>query len=239
MSGVRFRVAARPTVPATYPPPPSTASAPRALSSLRAAATARPAFPTARAALNGLLRLMPSTLSVSSAYPALGTSSASARSPPTKLTSAPSARSASATAIAGTTWPAVPPAAITILGGPAPGVLVTARTPGDGARVRRAPAGDVEQQAHRAQQHDQRGRARGDERQRNPRQRGEAEHGVDVEQGLAQDQGGQAAGEQLGVGALGVLRGPQPGVPDHAVEEQQAADTGDTELLADHGQDEV
>ena len=45
---------------------------------------------------------------------------ASARSPPAKTTSAPSARSASAIASAGTTWPAVPPAAITILGGPAP-----------------------------------------------------------------------------------------------------------------------
>src|SRR5262249_30700445 len=46
--------------------------------------------------------------------PAPGTSSASARSRvPRKVTVAPSAQSASATAIAGTTCPAVPPAAIT------------------------------------------------------------------------------------------------------------------------------
>src|SRR3954464_10415809 len=98
---------------------------------------------------------MPSTFRRSISYPAAGTSSASARSPPTKLTSAPSARSASATAIAGTTWPAVPPAAITILGGLAPGACVTSAG-GDGLQVRRRAAlGDVEQQPHRAQQDDQ------------------------------------------------------------------------------------
>ena len=48
--------------------------------------------------------------------PAAGTSSASARWPPANETCAPSARSASATAMAGTTCPAVPPAAITIRG---------------------------------------------------------------------------------------------------------------------------
>ena len=73
----------------------------------------------ARAAFAGLVREMPSTRILSSAWPAAGTSSTSARSPPTNRTSAPSARSASATAIAGTTCPAVPPAAITTFGGSA------------------------------------------------------------------------------------------------------------------------
>ena len=50
---------------------------------------------------------------------------------------------------------------------------------------------------------------------------------------------GQAGREQLRVGALGGLRGPQPGVPDHAVEGEQAADPGQAQLLADDGEDEV
>src|SRR4051794_10647108 len=196
---MRLAAAAAPTGPATYPPPPSTASAWRCPRILRAAPTAMPARATARAAFSGFERLIPSTLSVSSSYPACGTSSASARSPPTKLTSAPSARSASATAIAGTTWPAVPPAAITIRGGSLTGVL---RAICDGYEVRGAAGGHVQQQPHRAEQHDQRRRAGGDERKRHAGQWREAEHGVDVEQGLAKDQRGDAGGEQLGVGTL-------------------------------------
>ena len=102
----------------------------------RAVPSARAALRTARAALRGFEREMPSTTIGSSGYPAAGTSSASARSPPTKETSAPSARSASATAIAGTTCPAVPPAAITILGGVAPLAVVTSRPAGQRAQVR-------------------------------------------------------------------------------------------------------
>src|SRR3954466_2136369 len=99
---------------------------------------------------------MPSTLIVSSSYPAFGTSSASARWPPTKLTSAPSARSASATAIAGTTWPAVPPAAITIRGG---SVTCLLGPFGHGSEVRGTAGRDVQQQPHPAEQHHQRRRA--------------------------------------------------------------------------------
>ena len=107
------------------------------------------------------------------------------------------------------------------------------------AQVRRAAAGDVQQQAHRAQQDDQRRRARRDERQRHAGERRESEDGVDVEQRLAQDQAGEAAGEQLRVGALRVAGGPQPRVPDHAVQAQQRADSRQPELLADHREDEV
>jgi len=108
-----------------------------------------------------------------------------------------------------------------------------------GAQLRRAAAGDIEQQAHGAEQHDQRRRAGGDERERDAGERREAEDGVDVERGLAKDQGSQAAGEELGVDALGVAGGPQPGVPDDAVQRQQRQDARQAELLADHGEDEV
>ena len=94
----------------------------------------------------------------------------------------------------------------------------------DRAQVARAAARHVEQQAHRHQQRDERRRAGRDERQRHAGQRREPEHGVDVEQRLAQDQRGQAGREQLRVRAPRGLRGPQPGVPDHAVQGEQAAD---------------
>src|SRR4051794_28770699 len=196
---MRLAAAAAPTGPATYPPPPSTASAWRCPRILRAAPTAMPARATARAAFSGFERLIPSTLRESSSYPACGTSSASARWPPTKLTSAPSARSASAMAMAGTTCPAVPPAAMTILGG---SVTLVPRSWDGVERVRVAAGGDVEQQPHRPEHDDERGGTAGDERQRDAGERREAEDGVDVEQGLAQDQRGEATGEQLGVDAL-------------------------------------
>src|SRR4051794_30222366 len=233
---MRLAAAAAPTGPATYPPPPSTASAWRCPRILRAAPTAMPARATARAAFSGFERLIPSTLRESSSYPAWGTSSASARSPPTKLTSAPSARSASATAIAGTTWPAVPPAAITIRGGSLTRVL---RPLGNRAEMRGAAGRDVQQQPHAGEQHDQRRGAGRDERQRHAGEWREAEHGIDVEQGLAQDQRGHAGGEQLGVGALGLAGGPQAGVPDHAVQAQHGQDADQAELLADDGENEV
>src|SRR3954471_24841684 len=220
-SGMRRRTAARPTGPATYPPPPITASAPWRSRIRPAARTAPAARTTARAALSGFEREMPSTRIGSNGYPAAGTSSASARSPPAKTTSAPSARSASAMAIAGTTWPAVPPAAMTILGG----ALTFGLRSRDGVeRMGVAARRDVQQQPHRAQEDDQGRRAARDERQRHAGQRRETEHGVDVEQGLAQDQGGEAAGEQLGVDALGLLGGPQSGIPDDAVQTQQGQD---------------
>src|SRR5690348_16909492 len=99
---------------------------------------------------------MPSTFSGRSSYPAAGTSSASARCPPAKTTSWPSARSASATASAGTTCPAVPPAAIT--------AFTIAGSCHD-LQLGAARGRDVEQQADAREQHDQVRRAVGDERQ--------------------------------------------------------------------------
>ena len=60
-----------------------------------------------------------------------------------------------------------------------------------------------------------------------------------LRQRLAQDQRGEAGGQQLGVGARARLGDAQPGVGDHPVEEQQAEDAGHAELLADDGEDEV
>src|SRR5205823_5385703 len=106
-------------------------------------------------------------------------------------TSAPSARSASATASAGTTCPAVPPAPITI------GVGVTRwglhhRKPLAGSR-------DVEDQADRGEHHTQIRRRIVDERQWDAGERRKAQHDEDVENSLAQDQRGEAASEQLGI----------------------------------------
>ena len=69
-----------------------------------------------------------------------------------ELDLAPAALSSRATARAGTTWPAVPPAAITIFvcvhGSIVAVVRPTPRVP-DRAHVARRSAGDVEQQPHR------------------------------------------------------------------------------------------
>ncbi len=126
---------------------------------------------------------------------------ASARSPPTNTTSAPSARSASATASAGTTCPAVPPAAITISG------ALTATARGRGPALvdrsqRLAPRSrDVEQQPDDGQHHAEVRRRVRDERQRHAGQRRDPEHDEDVEDPLAQDQRGQPGRQQLGIAA--------------------------------------
>src|SRR3954466_162098 len=110
--------------------------------------TAAPALSAARAALSGFVRLRPSTAIVRSGYPAAGTSVRSARSPPTNTTRAPSARSASATASAGTTCPDPPPAAITIVGAIAAGSCHDLEL---GAAAGR----DVQQQPHAREEHRQ------------------------------------------------------------------------------------
>ena len=110
----------------------------------------------------------------------------------------------------------------------------------DRAQVRRPAAGDVQQQPHRAQQHDQRRRAGGDERQRHAGQRREAEDGEDVQQRLAQDQRGQARRRAAS------RRRPWP--PSRcAARRRRSCRTGTSsaqipatpELLADHREDEV
>src|SRR5205085_7062508 len=115
------------------------------------------------------------------------------RSPPTNVTSAPSARSASATASAGTTCPAVPPAAIRIRGPAAvtafaPASAAPAAAAVDDLEPPRPRTRDVEQQPDRDEHHGQVRRRVGDERQGDAGQRRQPEHDEDVEGPLAQDQ---------------------------------------------------
>src|SRR5688572_8709714 len=132
-----------------------------------------------------------------------------------KLTSAPRSASASATASAGTTCPAVPPAAITTRG------TSTSRSPdGPGARAaavedakvapagrarrpgghRRRPArGDVEQQPDGREGDDEAAVAVGDEWERDAGQRREAEDREEVDRCLNQDHRRQGGGEQATV----------------------------------------
>src|SRR6185437_16248562 len=250
------------------PPPPIAAWGASSASSERAASVARAARTSPRAACKGLLRESPSTEIVRKGYPAAGTSCASARSPPMNVTLAPSARSASATASAGITCPAVPPAAITILfsalptapscrfpslgvGYSSPRRLGVARWAG-GLHLRASPlpglhsshvrgptGGDVEQQPHRRERDDQAARPVGDEGQRHPRERREPQNCEHVEQRLGDDQGRHPDSDQGTVQATGGLRGTQSCVGDQAIEKQQREHSHDSELLTDHGQDEV
>ena len=83
-------------------------------------------------------------------------------------------------------------------------------------------------------------RARRDERQRHAGERREAEDGVDVEQRLAQDQAGEAGGEQLGVDALRAF-GRSAAPRTRSCRRGTAAPQipARPELLADDGEDEV
>src|SRR5881392_1953606 len=98
----------------------------------------------------------PETANVSSSYPASGTSRASTRSgDPANVTLTPRARSSSATASAGRTCPAVPPAAIRHRS----------------SLLSRMANGDVKEHAHGRELDDEARAAVGDERKRDPRER--------------------------------------------------------------------
>src|SRR5436305_1869942 len=114
-------------------------------------------------------------------------------------TLAPWALSASATARAGTTWPAVPPAPITIRGSRTPHAFYGPQAP-------RSRLGDVEQEPYRGEHHTQVGGCVGDEWQWDAGERGEPQHDEDVEDALAQNQRGQPGGEQLGIPPSGPAR---------------------------------
>src|SRR5438270_4731450 len=143
-------------------------------------------------------------------------------------TCAPSAHSASATASAGTTWPAVPPAPITIFG------AVTNRAKPSCPWLR-----DIEQQTDRGEHDAQVRRGVGDERQRDARQGRQPQYDEDVEQALAKDQRGQSGGKELRIPPGRSPRGAQARVGDHPVQEYDAEYAQDAELLADHREDEV
>src|SRR4051794_166264 len=122
----------------------------------------------------------PAMRKASNAYPRSGTSRASTRSgDPANVTSTPRARSASATASDGATWPTVPPAAIRHLN----------------ARARSMTTGDVKEDACRQEVDDQARAAIGDEGKRDAGQRRGAQNGGEVDDRLAADEGRRPGGE--------------------------------------------
>src|SRR3990170_4851687 len=109
----------------------------------------------ARSNLNPARRGKPETAKVSSSNPASGTScDSTGPGDPAKVTVTPRSRRASATASAGRTCPAVPPAAIR-------------HTGFDDSLIH----GDVKENAHPGEEHDEAGTAVGDERERNAGER--------------------------------------------------------------------
>src|SRR5919198_88773 len=157
-AGIRRRAAASTIGPATKLPAPSTTPGRRRARIRSQAAGAASARNVARACAIPGCRGTPLTRKVSSSYPASGTSRASARSgEPANVTRAPRARSASATASAGSTWPAVPPAAIRHAGASC-------------SRIAR----DVKEDPDRGEPDDEARPAVRDEGQRDPGQRREA-----------------------------------------------------------------
>src|SRR6187551_834603 len=121
----------------------------------------------------------------------------------------PLARRSAATAMAGTTWPAVPPAATTTLATPgtarsAPSACGRPPTLDDAqfASAGGPPAGDVEDQPHREQRRHQTAVAVGDEGQRHAGQRRQPHHREEVDRRLHQDQRGQTRNQKLAVVVL-------------------------------------
>ena len=105
--------------------------------------------------------------------------------------------------------------------------------------MRLAPARDVQQEPHPGQQHRDARRPRRHERQRHAGQRCQPEDREGVQQRLGEDERRDAGRDELRVGRLGRLRGAQPAVGDHPVEEHQDRHADDAQLLADHREDEV
>jgi hypothetical protein len=149
--------------------------------------------------------------------------------------------------MAGTTCPAVPPAATTTLA-----ALGTARSaPSAGSRG--APALDdaqfasgsgprarhAEDQPNREQRRQQAAVAVGDEGQGHPGQRRQPHHGEEVDRRLDQDQRGEAGDQQLAVVVLRFFRHLQAGVAEEAEQPDDADDADQAQLLADHGRDHV
>src|SRR5581483_1203314 len=164
------------------PPPPSTTCGRRRSRISRQANGAFAARASARRRAMLGSRGKPQTRKASNSKPASGTSRASSRSgDPAKLTRTPRSRSASATAIDGATWPPVPPAAIRQRNVP----------------LCSMPAADVKENPGGGERGNEARAAIGDERQRDPRQRRDAEHRGEVDRRLGADEDGEPRGEHL------------------------------------------
>src|SRR4051794_2836375 len=184
---------------------------------------ARPASSAARTSAGDGLRGSPVTRKVSSAYPASGTSCASTRSgDPANVTWTLRLRSSSATASAGSTCPAVPPAAIRHLS----------------CRSTATPR-DVKEDAHRHELHHEARAAVRNERKRDSGQRSHPEHGREVDRGLAGDESGNPGGEPLAERIDALERDLQSGPGEERVREDERAGADEPQLLADHGEDHV
>ncbi len=157
--------------------------------------------------------------------PAAGTSVASIRSgEPAKLTLAPRALNASATASAGRTCPAVPPAAITHL------ILLAGCCIVDR---------DVKEDADGGEAGDEARATVADERERDAGERRDAQDGAEVDGGLAAHEGRQAGREPLPERVSAAQRDPEAGVPEGRVGEDHGGGAEQAELLADDREDHV
>src|SRR6266545_5835143 len=189
----------------------------------RQARGARSPRASARASAGPGRRGSPEIRNVSSSKPASGTSRASTRSgDPAKVVVTPCSASASATASDGSTWPAVPPAAIRHL---------SARTS--------AMSCDVKEDAHRRERDDEARPAIGDERKRDSGQRREPEHGGEIDQRLAADERRQARREPLAEGITAAQSNAETCVREEAEEGDDEGRPEQAELLADDREDHV
>src|SRR5918992_4871846 len=187
-------------------------------------AGAVPARASARTSASDGRRGKPETWNGSNSYPCCGTSSASTRSgDPANVTRTPRSRSAAATASDGTTWPAVPPAAI------------RHASSGGGALIDR----DVKEDADAREQDDEARAAVRDEREGDAGQRREPEHGGQVHGRLPAHERGDAGGDELPErisAAEGDGEARERERRERADDEQRA---DQPELLADDGEDHV
>src|SRR3954449_6082149 len=141
---------------------------------------------------------------------------------PANVTWTPRLRNSSATASAGSTCPAVPPAAIRHLS------CLSSATPRD-----------VKEDADRNELDHDAGPSLRDERQRNSRQRSEAEHGGEVDRRLAAHERRQPRSQTLAERIAAFECGLEPCPREEDVREDQRRGPEQPELLADDGEDHV
>ena len=126
---------------------------------------------------------------------------------PAKLTLTPRARSASATASDGMTWPAVPPAAITHRSCDCEPIT----------------ASDVKEDADGGEHDDEAGASIGHQGQRDSGQRREPDDGRQVQRGLPADERRDARRERLPERVAAAERDPQPCPAERGVRSESRA----------------
>src|SRR4249920_3040860 len=181
------------------------------------------AWTSARTSPKPIRRGKPEIGNVSSSKPASGTSCDSTRpGDPANVTVTPRSRSASATARAGRTCPAVPPAAI------------THRRLDD-----LAIDGDVKENAHAGEEDHEARAAVGDEGERDPGERRDAERGGEVDRSLPAHESGDACREQLPEPVPAAQRDPEARDRERGEGGDDEGRTDEAELLSDDREDHV